>query len=54
MAALLWGASLLTANLAPWAKYLCNSVMIVAFVLFAIRRERINIGGLVRSVLRRK
>jgi O-antigen/teichoic acid export membrane protein len=54
VAALLWGASLLTANLALWAKYLCNSVMVVVFVLFAIRRERINVGGLVRSILRRK
>ena len=54
VAALLWGVSLLTADLVAWAKYLCNSAMVVAFVVFAIRREKINVGGLVRSVLRRK
>ena len=54
VAALLWGTSLLTAEFAMWAKYLCNSVMVVVFVVFAIRREKINVGGLVRSVLRRK
>ena len=53
-AALLWGLSLLTNELQPVAKYLTNSALLVAFLLVAIRRERINVGGLVRSVLRRK
>ena len=54
VAAILWGCSLLTTQLTPALKYLANSVMVVAFVLFAIRREGINIGGLIRSVLHRK
>ncbi len=54
VAAILWALSLLTAELSMWAKYLCNSAMVVTFVVIAIRRERINVGGLVRSILRRK
>ena len=54
VAAVLWGLSLLTTQLAPALKYLCNSAMLILFFVYAVRRERINIGGLVRSVLRRK
>ena len=54
VAALLWGGSLLTAELQPVAKYLINGVLLALFVAFAVRRERINVGGLLRSVLRRK
>jgi O-antigen/teichoic acid export membrane protein len=52
--AALWGLSLLTEELPAIAKYLTNSAMLALFVVFVVRRERINIGGLVRSVLRRK
>lgn len=52
--AVLWGISLLTAQLAPVLKYLINGAMLVLFLVYAVRREKINIGGLVRSVLRRK
>lgn len=54
VAAALWGLSLLTQELQPLVKYLANSVMIIGFALFTIKREKINIGGLVRSILRRK
>ena len=54
VAALLWGGSLLTAELQPIAKYLINGALLALFVAFAVRRERINVGGLLRSVLRRK
>ena len=54
VAAVLYGASLLSAHLLPVAKYLINTLLLVVFVVVAVRRERINLGGLVRSVLRRK
>lgn len=54
IAAALWGLSLLTQELTPLVKYLANSAMIIGFALFTIKREKINIGGLVRSILRRK
>ena len=54
VAALLWGGSLLTAELQAVAKYLINGALLALFVAFAVRRERINVGGLLRSVLRRK
>lgn len=54
VAAVLWGISLLTAHAHPVIKYLLNSAMLLLFVLVAIRRERIDVAGLVRSVLRRK
>lgn len=54
MAAALWGVSLLTIHTQPAVKYLLNSAMLLLFVLVAIRRERIDVAGLVRSVLRRK
>lgn len=54
VAALLWGGSLLTAELQAVAKYLINGALLALFVVFAVRRERINVGGLLRSVLRRK
>lgn len=54
VAAVLWGASLLTAHAQPVVKYLLNSAMLLSFVLVAIRRERIDVVGFVRSILRRK
>ena len=54
VAAALWALSLLTGNLPATIKYLANSAMVIGFMAFAVRRERINIGGLVRSILRRK
>ena len=54
VAAVLYGASLLSAHLLPLAKYLINTLLLVAFVVVAVRREKINLGGLMRSVLRRK
>lgn len=54
IAAVMWGLSLLTAQLTLALKYLINTAMIALFVIIAIRREGINIGGLIRSVLHRK
>lgn len=54
VSAAMWGVSLLTNELSAVPKYLINSAMVVGFMLFAIRVERINIGALVRSILRRK
>lgn len=54
VAALLWGLSFLFAHLTPIVKYLLNTLLIVAFMVVAVRFEKINIGGLVRSVLHRK
>ena len=54
LAAAMWGISLLTNELSTTPKYLINSVMVVGFVLLAIRVERINVGALLRSILRRK
>jgi hypothetical protein len=50
----MWGISLLTNKLCATPKYLINSAMVAGFLLFAIRVEKINVGALVRSILRRK
>ena len=54
VAAALWGASFLTAKLPSVVEYVANGAMLLGFIIFAIRRERIRIGALVRSILRRK
>ena len=53
VAALLWGLSLLTAQLPAVAHYGLNAVMVALFVVGAIRVERINVAGLLHSILRR-
>lgn len=53
VAAALWGVSLLTSSLPMALHYGCNTLMLVGFVVLAVRRESINLGGLLRSVLRR-
>lgn len=54
IAAILWGASLLTTHLPNAVKYLTNTLLFVVFMVIAIRRERINVGGLMKAILRRK
>ena len=50
----IYGLSLLWNTSADVVKYLVNSTLLVGFVFYAIRRERINVVGLLKSILRRK
>lgn len=54
VAAALWGLSLLSARLPEVLHYATNTLLVGGFALWAVRREEIRIGALVRSVLRRK
>ncbi len=54
VAAALWGFSLLSARLPEVLHYATNTLLVGGFALWAVRREGIRIGALVRSVLRRK
>ena len=50
----MYALSLLWADSVSTLKYLANSALIIAFVVYAIRREKINIGGLLKAITRRK
>ncbi len=50
----IYGLSLLGKESVGATKYLINSIFLLAFILYAIRREKINVGGLLKSFLRRK
>ena len=50
----MYALSLLWANSNGTLKYLANSGLIIAFVVYAVRREKINIGGLLKAITRRK
>ena len=49
-----YGISLLCGDSMGIVKLLINSILLILFVLYAIRRERINIGGMLKAVLKRK
>lgn len=50
----IYGISLLLGGENNAIKYLVNCVLLAVFALYAVRREKLNIGGLVKSVLKRK
>ncbi|MBR7128846.1 MAG: polysaccharide biosynthesis protein, partial [Tidjanibacter sp.] len=50
----MYALSLLWADCVGAPKYLANSALIIAFVIYAIRREKINLGGLLKAILRKK
>lgn len=54
LGAAIYGLGLLTASLPDVAGYICNFVLLSAFVLYAVRREKIDVRGLVASVMRRR
>lgn len=54
VAALIYALSFLFRELQPVVKYLCSTALLLLFGVIAVRRERINIGGLMRSLLHRK
>lgn len=54
LGAALYGAGLCTAHLPVLPRYLLDAGFVALFTLYAVRRERIDVGGLVRSVLHRK
>ena len=43
----------LTAELPLVLKYLCNLALLITFVLYAIRREHIDVFGLVKSIIKK-
>lgn len=49
-----YGISLLCGDSAGIVKLLINSILLILFILYAIRRERINIRGMLKAVLKRK
>lgn len=49
-----YGISLLCGDSTGIVKLLINSILLILFVLYAIRRERINIGGMLKAILKRK
>lgn len=49
-----YGISLLYGDSTGIVKLLINSILLILFVLYAIRRERINIGGMLKAILKRK
>ena len=50
----IYGISLLCGDSVGAVKFLINSILLISFVLYAIRRERINIGGMLKAILKRK
>lgn len=48
--AVLWGASLLFKELAAWVKYPIYTVLLAAFILFTVKREKIRLPMLKSSV----
>ena len=55
LGAVLFGASELFArmDMSGVAKYAVNAVLMAAFAVYAVRREKIDVSGLVKAVLRR-
>ena len=53
LGAVLYGAGVLCGGLTGWLRYLIYLVLVVIFAGYAVRRERIDLGGLVKSVIRR-
>lgn len=53
LGAMLYGVGFLTAYLSEIPKYLCNLALLTGFILFALRRERIDVVALVRSMVKR-
>ena len=51
--ALLYGVGLWCGGMVVWMRYFLYLVLVVAFVWYAIRRERLDIPGMIRSVLKR-
>lgn len=49
-----YGASLLWNDAASVVKYLISCAVLVAYVLYALRREKIDLGSMVRVILKRK
>ena len=49
----LYGVGLLCGGATPWLRYLIYLALIVIFAGYAVRRERIDLVGLARSVVRR-
>ena len=50
----LYGAGWLCEGLPDWLRYLIYLLLVVIFAGYAVRRERIDLRGLVRSVLHRR
>lgn len=52
--AALYGAGILAADLAVWPRYFLCLVLIAAFLAYAVKREKIDLKALTRSVVKRK
>lgn len=50
----IYGFGMLCAGLPAVFKYLLYSVLVLIFVIYAVRREKIDLGGIVRATLHRK
>ncbi len=54
LGAALYGIGLACGGAAVWARYLIYFALVVIFAVYAVRREGIDVAGLLKSVLRRR
>ena len=52
--AAIYALSWSTSDLAPAIKYIESTILLIGFAAYAVRRERINLGGIIKSILHRK
>ena len=52
--AAIYALSWSTSDLAPAIKYIESTLLLIGFAAYAVRRERINLGGIIKSILHRK
>ena len=53
LGAVLYGAGMLCGGVTAWARYLIYLALVAIFAGYAVRRERIDLRGLLRSAMRR-
>lgn len=51
LGAVLYGAGILCGGIVVWARYLIYFSLVVIFAVYAVRREHINVGAMLRSML---
>jgi len=52
--AAIYALSWSTSDLAPAIKYIESTLLLIGFAAYAVRRERIDLGGIIKSILHRK
>ncbi len=52
--ALLYGAGMACVDCEAWMRYGVSAVLVTAFVVYAVRRERIDVRGLMKAIIRKR